>query len=108
MCKNHLPEPICQTLSVMWRTVESWDRGGGQGWGAGLLGWRAPYPSNLAPGRAIKLLGISAAKVDKVMTERTDSFWSQCGNMSSQEEAGIIRRGGKPRGGEQGGGGNHL
>lgn len=33
-----------------------------------------------------------------------DSFWLQCGNMSSQEEVGIIRRGGKPqRRGQEGG-----
>lgn len=43
-------------------------------------------------------------KVDQVTTEKDpDSFWSQCGNMSSQEGAEIIRRGRNHR--EEGGGG---
>lgn len=37
------------------------------------MGWRAFYPSNLAPDRAIKLLGIFAVKLDKVTTERTQN-----------------------------------
>lgn len=47
------------------------------------------------PAGAIKLFGIFVTKkVDRVTTEKDpDSFWSQCGNMSSQEGAEIIRRG---------------
>lgn len=69
----------------MWRTAEGSVPQDGE-------------PLNLALGRAIK-------RHDR---EDPDSFWSQCGNMSSKEEAGIIRGEGKPQGREQGGGGNHL
>lgn len=36
-CKTHLPESICQRLSVIWRTVENWAKGGGLGVGVGPL-----------------------------------------------------------------------
>lgn len=70
MCKIHLPESICQSLSVIWRTLESLARDGEVCTGVGgSLGRRAPFPLSLAPGKAIKLRDISAAKVDKVTTE---------------------------------------
>lgn len=47
----------------MWKTVEIWVPWDGE----------PLTPSNLAPGKAIKLLGISAVKVDKVTTERTQT-----------------------------------
>lgn len=50
MCKTHLPEPICQTLSVIWRTVESWARDGEVCMGVGgSLGMASPFPLKTLP-----------------------------------------------------------
>ncbi len=61
-------------------------------------GWRAPYPSSLAPSTVKKPLGYlcgeSGHSHDR---EEPESFWSQCGKMSPEEDARIIRRGEKQR-----------
>lgn len=83
----------------MWMPVENWDRvGGAEGVevprdGKPLTLPTLPRQSHKAAGY---LCGESGQSHDR---KNPDSFWSQCGNMSSQEEAGIKRRGGKPRGG---------
>lgn len=50
----------------------------------------SPAPTATPPTRPS---GVSAAKVDGHDSKDPDSLWSQCGNMSSQEGAEIIRGG---------------
>lgn len=65
----------------------------------------SPAPTATPPARPS---GVSAAKVDSHDSKDPDSLWSQCGNMSSQEGAEIIRGGRNRREEDEGEGGNLL
>lgn len=73
------------------------------GWTSPLTPPALPPPPHLPPGPAV-----SAAKVDSHDSKDPDSLWSQCGNMSSQEGAEIIRGGRNRREEDEGEGGNLL
>lgn len=79
---------------LLWKTVEVWDRGGG----GDPFGMASPLPFLLRPRQCHKAVWYLCGESGQSHNRKDpDSFWSQCGNMFFQEEAGIIRRGGNHR-----------